>query len=68
MNSKQDNGNTQLNSLRNDFNDRVKDKQFLTVSGENTFFSVIGQTPELAKVADIVAMLLAVTSIEQHWK
>ena len=30
MNSKQDNGNTQLNSLRNDFNDRVKDKSFMS--------------------------------------
>lgn len=30
MNNKQDNGNTQLNSLRNDFNDRVKDKAFMS--------------------------------------
>ena len=30
MSNKQDNGNTQLNSLRNDFNDRVKDKAFMS--------------------------------------
>ena len=29
MNSKQDNGNTQLNSLRNDFNDRIKDRLYM---------------------------------------
>ena len=27
--NKQDNGNTQLNSIRNDFNDRLKDKIFM---------------------------------------
>ena len=30
MSNKQDNGNTQLNSIRNDFNDRVKDKAFMS--------------------------------------
>jgi hypothetical protein len=30
MNSKQDNGNTQLNSLRNDFNDRIKDRLYMS--------------------------------------
>lgn len=29
MKNQQTNGNTQLNSLRNDFNDRVKDKGYL---------------------------------------
>jgi len=30
MINKQDNGNTQLNSIRNEFNDRVKDKAFMS--------------------------------------
>ena len=29
MNIKQDNGNTQLNTIRNDFNDRIKDKKYM---------------------------------------
>ncbi len=29
MNIKQDNGNTHLNSIRNDFNDRIKDKKYM---------------------------------------
>ena len=28
--NKQDNGNTQLNSLRNDFNDRIKDRLYMS--------------------------------------
>lgn len=27
--TKQDNGNTQLNQIRNEFNDRIKSKKFL---------------------------------------
>tara|TARA_R100001509_G_scaffold53308_2_gene29251 strand:- start:753 stop:893 length:141 start_codon:yes stop_codon:yes gene_type:complete len=30
MNSKQANGNSQLNALRNEFNDRIKDKAFMS--------------------------------------
>ena len=30
MNNHQTNGNTQLNALRNEFNDRVKDKSYLS--------------------------------------
>lgn len=29
MNQKQDNGNTQLNTIRNEFNERVSAKQFM---------------------------------------
>ena len=29
MDTKQNNGNNQLNQIRNEFNDRVKDKKFL---------------------------------------
>ncbi len=30
MDNKQSNGNTQLNSIRNEFNDRVKDKSYMS--------------------------------------